>query len=185
MRTWHKAIPALAVVVGAISGCDNADPSTAAQPSTTAAPTTGADPDAALWDPCSLPDAALTAAGINTATREKDIAGVEFEGWKVCGWKDSATRYGFTVASGAHTIEEARARTDYTDFADLTIGPRPALRSRPAGSAYEYSCYITVSVPHGLVDFDVLNRHSANNPPDPCVEVERLARAFVTYLPSE
>ncbi|MEV0077980.1 DUF3558 domain-containing protein [Nocardia neocaledoniensis] len=170
-----------------VAGCAGDEPIETAQPGTTAvtAPTSSADPDAGLWDPCTLPDSALSAAGIDTSTEEKDVARVDFEGWNVCAWKDVAKTYTLTMYSTAsHAIEDVRARSDYTDFLDTTVSTFQALQSRPAGSAHDYSCYISLEVPWGMVEFNVLNRHSAKNAGDPCVEVRRQAEALVGFVPN-
>ncbi|MGS2805978.1 DUF3558 domain-containing protein [Nocardia sp. MW-W600-9] len=181
---WHKAIPALAVVVGAISGCNNADPTTTTQPSTTAALTTSADSDAVLWDPCSLPDAALTDAGLNTATQQTDIGGVKFEGWKICSWTDVNKTYTFGILTSAHTLGEIRQRTDYGDFTDTQVDGKTALQYRWAGSRRDFSCKIAVEAPSGTIDFDILVRHSSRDTAaDPCVEVRRLADELIDEIP--
>ncbi|GAD86820.1 hypothetical protein NCAST_33_01990 [Nocardia asteroides NBRC 15531] len=157
---------------------------TAPTSSETTVATTSADPSAGLWDPCTLPDSALSAAGLNTSTKEKDVAGVNFEGWRVCSWLDSSKRaYSFTVSATDHTLEEARARTDYTDFVDTTVGSRPALQSRPTGTLRD-ACFLSVRVPTGLVEFHVRVRVSAKDTVEPCGETQRLAAVLAGYLPS-
>ncbi len=185
MHRWRKAVPAVAIVVGAlVSGCDEAEPVQTAPPATTAAAaTTSADPSAGLWDPCTLPDSALSAAGLNTATKEKDVAGVAFEGWKVCGWQDSNKSYTLTVASATHTLAEAKARTDYTDYVDTMVGTRKALQSRPVGATHDLTCYMSIEVPTGVVEFDVRNRASVKTASDPCAEVRRLSETLAPHVP--
>lgn len=181
------AVPAVAVVVGAlVSGCNDAEPTKVALPSSTAAAApTNADPDAGLWDPCSLPDASLTAAGLNAATEKKDVTGVTFEDWKVCSWQDSNKQYTFTMYATRHTLPEIKQRTDYGEFVDTSVSGREAVQYRSVGSSHDYSCSIAVKAPFGFVDFDVLNRHSARNTaPEPCAEVRRLAEALIVSVPS-
>ncbi len=185
MRTGWKVFPAIAVVGVLVAGCGGEEPTKTAQPGTTAvtAPTSSADPSAGLWDPCTLPDSALSAAGLNPSTKEKDIAGVAFEDWKVCGWQDANKTYTFTAASTNHTLDEARSRTDYTDYVDTTVGSMKALQSRPTGASNDLACYLSIEVPGGMVDFSVGNRVSAKNAGDPCSEVRRLSETFASYLP--
>lgn len=186
MRARWKVLPAIAVVGVLVGGCGGDEPSETAQPGTTAvtAPTSSADPDAGLWDPCTLPDSALSAAGINPTTKEKDVAGVKFEGWKVCSWLDDTKKaYSFTVSATDHTLDEARARTDYTDFVETTVGSRPALQSRPAGTSRD-GCFLSVQAPDGLIEFHVRVRQSARDTVEPCNETQRLATNLADYLPS-
>lgn len=188
MRTWRSAMLVLAVITAAalVSGCNDSTTAEPSPPSTeTQAATASAGPDDGLWDPCTLPDSALTAAGLDISTKENDVAGVVFDGWKVCSWKDSAKTYAFGIASTTYTLADARARTDYTDYADTTVASHRALQSRPIGSSHDYSCYLSVELGTGMVEFDVLNRHSAANATDPCTEVRRLAEALSSHLPGQ
>ncbi|MBW0275566.1 hypothetical protein ATM97_19260 [Nocardia sp. MH4] len=187
MHRWRKAVPAVAIVVGAlVSGCDEAEPVQTAPPATTAAAaTTSADPSAGLWDPCTLPDSALSAAGLNTATKEKDVAGVAFEGWKVCGWQDSAKTYSFTIYASSHTLDEVRSRADRTDFVTVRVGPYEGLQYRPSGSAHDAGCFISLPIGSQMVDFSVLNRHSARAvAKEACQETRRIADALVQNVPA-
>ncbi len=183
MRARWKVLPAIAVVGVLVGGCGRDEPRETAQQGTTA-PTSSADPDAGLWDPCTLPDSALSAAGINPATKKHDVAGVDFEGWKICGWKDAANTYNFSAASTTHSLSEARNRSDYTDFVDTTVGGHKALQSRPAGSAHDLTCYLSIEVGRGVVEFDVANRASVKTTGDACAEVQRLTEAFVPFVPA-
>ncbi|WP_446226076.1 DUF3558 domain-containing protein [Nocardia sp. IBHARD005] len=167
------------------SGCNRSEPTETAQPATTAVVTTSVDPEAGLWDPCTLPDSALAAAGLNTSTKEKDVAGVKFEGWKVCAWDDAAKTYALTVFTSTHTIDEVRARTDWTDFTAVQIGGYSGLQYRPAGSAHDAECSISLTVGRQLVDFSVLNRHSARNiAKDACQESRRLTEVLIQNVPT-
>ncbi|MEU5406071.1 DUF3558 domain-containing protein [Nocardia asteroides] len=187
MPAWRTAVPVLAVaIVGTVGGCSDPEPvQTAPTSSETTAATMSVDPAARLWDPCTLPDSALAAAGINTATKEKDVAGVAFEGWKVCGWRDTAKTYSFTVYASEHSIDEVRARTDRTEFSPVRVGSYNGLQYRPAGSSRDSECFISVAVGRQMIDFSVLNRHSARRvAKDACQETHRLAEALVQNVPA-
>ncbi|MEV0854584.1 DUF3558 domain-containing protein [Nocardia fluminea] len=150
-----------------------------------AASPTSVDAEAKVWDPCSLPDSAVSGVGMNTGSKKKDVAGVDFTGWKVCNWTDTAKKYTFSVMSSAHTLAESRQRTsEYTGWADLQVGSRNALEFRPIGSANDVACYVSVEVPAGSVDFKVQNRVSAEGASEPCGEARRLSTALVQYLPA-
>ncbi|MFD3507068.1 DUF3558 domain-containing protein [Nocardia sp. NPDC058666] len=184
MWSWRNAIPALAAVGVLVGGCSDPELTRTAQSSTTVAATTSVDADASLWDPCLLADSAVSAAGLNTSTKEKDVAGVDFEDWKVCGWDDAKKTYSLTVYSTNHTPAELRQRSDRGEFVDTKLGDRPALQYRTLGSSRDYSCSIATDASFGLIDFDVLVRHSARDKvPDPCAEVRRVAEALVSGLP--
>ncbi|MEU4709584.1 DUF3558 domain-containing protein [Nocardia salmonicida] len=172
----------------AVAGCGGGDQGTAG-PQTSAvsvaASPTSVDAEAKVWDPCSLPDSAVAAVGMNLGSKKKDVAGVDFTGWKVCNWTDSAKKYTFSVMSSEHTLAESRQRTsEYTGWVDLQVGSHNALEFRPIGSANDVACYISVEVPAGSVDFKVQNRISAEGASEPCGEARRLSTALVQYLPA-
>ncbi|MFD6215378.1 DUF3558 domain-containing protein [Nocardia salmonicida] len=172
----------------AVAGCGGGDQGTAGPQTnavSVAASPTSVDAEAKVWDPCSLPDSAVSGAGLNVGSKSKDVAGVDFTGWKVCAWKDPGNQYSLALMSSEHTLAESRQRTtEYTGFADVAIGAHKALQFRPVGSANDLACYVSVEVPNGSVDFHLQNRVSAKNPPEPCAEATRLGTALVQYLPA-
>ncbi len=150
---------------------------------TPSAPST--DSDVARWDPCDLSDADIADAGLDVASKKTDVAGVGFEGWRVCGWRDSGNVFDFVVMSSAHTLDEVRQRDDYVDFTESTVGGHPALQYRPAAAATNaLVCYVSVAVPSGMVDFKVQNRYGVPGADaDPCVDARRLSGMFADELP--
>ncbi|WP_433729175.1 DUF3558 domain-containing protein [Nocardia sp. CA-129566] len=159
---------------------------TSSAPKTAAAATTSVDPEAAVWDPCTIPDSTLAALGLNTASKDNKIAGVDPTGWKVCSWESEPKAYNLGILSSEHTLEEARQRTDYADFTSTTVGTRPALQFREPGATHDLTCWLAVEVPHGMVEFDVANRYGSSGAKagEPCAQARRLAEALATYLPA-
>ncbi|MBF6330494.1 DUF3558 domain-containing protein [Nocardia transvalensis] len=192
-RTW-KALCAVVLAVSAgvaLVGCGKStDGSPTSAPQTAVASTTSgsgavaSSAAAAAWDPCSIPDSAIGGLGLDVSTRDNKLAGTEFDGWKVCHWRSVAKTFDFAILSSDRTLAESRQRTDYQDYTDLTVGSHAALQFRPVGSAHDLECLISVEVPHGLVDFQVVNRYGAAGAGEPCAEVRRLSDALIQYLPS-
>ncbi|MFE6924756.1 DUF3558 domain-containing protein [Nocardia sp. NPDC057663] len=177
------------VAVGmVVVGCGDTGSGATSPPTSSvsvAASPTSVDAEATVWDPCSLPDSAVSGVGLNAGSKKKDVAGVDFTGWKVCSWMDSEKKYTFAVMASEHTLAESRQRTsEYTGWSDLTVGSHNALEFRPIGSANDVACYVSVEVPTGSVDFKVQNRVSAVGAAEPCGEARRLSTALVQYLPA-
>lgn len=180
-----KVVGVVAVGMGVV-GCGDTGGGTAPSPTSSvsvAASPTSVDAEAKVWDPCSLPDSAVTGVGLNADSKKKDVAGVDFTGWKTCSWQDSAKQYTFSILSSEHTLAESRARTDFTDFTETTVGSHKALQLRTTGSTYDLGCTVAVEVPNGSVLFRLLNRVSASAPPAPCPEVRRLTDSLAQHLP--
>ncbi|MGM7644453.1 DUF3558 domain-containing protein [Nocardia sp. JW2] len=187
VRRGTGMVGVVAAVGFVVAGCGSEQGAATPQPSqvSVAASPTSVDAEAKVWDPCSLPDSAVGGVGLNVGSKKKDVAGVDFSGWKVCSWSDSAKQYTFSVMSSEHTLTESRQRTDeYTGWTELQVGAHQALEFRPIGSANDVACYVSVEVPNGSVDFKVQNRVSAVGAPEPCGEARRLSTALVDYLPS-
>ncbi|MFD6452665.1 DUF3558 domain-containing protein [Nocardia sp. NPDC060220] len=177
----------VAVAGLAVVGCGDGEQGTAT-PQTSgvsvAASPTSVDAEAKVWDPCSLPDSAVSDVGLNVQSKKKDVAGVDFTGWKVCSWMDPGKQFSLAVMSSEHTLAESRARTDFSDWNSLTVGSRDALEFRQAGASHDLSCFVAVEVPAGSVMFRFQNRVSADNPLPPCPEARRLSAGLARYLPT-
>ncbi|WP_316573921.1 DUF3558 domain-containing protein [Nocardia canadensis] len=177
-------IAALGLVV---AGCGGGESGTAA-PTTSgvsvAASPTSVDAEAKVWDPCSLPDSAISGVGLNVGSKKKDVAGVDFTGWKVCSWMDPGKQYSLAVLSSEHTLAESRARSDFSEWETLTVGSHAALEFRQSGASHDLSCFVAVEVPNGSVMFRFQNRVSADNPLAPCPEARRLSSGLVQNLPA-
>ncbi|GAA5049608.1 hypothetical protein GCM10023318_18690 [Nocardia callitridis] len=114
-------LAAAALAVAALAGCSESTRDTA--PAV-------AQPPAPSWDPCvGIPDDLVRTAGLDPATKRKDIAAAPEPGWASCGWsnKDAALRVYFSESATAQQIREAQANHD---FADVTLGDRTALQYR-------------------------------------------------------
>ncbi|MGY2121977.1 DUF3558 domain-containing protein [Nocardia gipuzkoensis] len=190
MTSWGKVLRGAALAVGAVvvlAGCENSTgdtpPSSTAAATTTSAATKSTDPDAALWNPCDLPESAISGTGLDPTSKEKDVAGVDFTGWKVCGWRANARWYDLTIYSGTPTLEEYMQRPDFEHFAPRTVGSRRAVEFLDVGDTQRLGCSIAVAVRGGTVSFGVLTRYSVGKQGDPCIQVGRHVDDLAKYLP--
>ncbi|WP_171048128.1 DUF3558 domain-containing protein [Nocardia cyriacigeorgica] len=192
----------LAAVVLGVAGCSGstegsptAVESTATSPDSgqtsetgSAAVSTSAKPDeGALWDPCALPESAVSGTGLDPASKEPGIAKVDFgdAGWEVCSWKASAGWYSLTIFSGEPTLDEVKARDDFTDFTSTTVGSHQAVQYRTTGAGSELSCDIAVGLEQGVVMFSVVARPSIGAKEDPCGVVKRHTSELASSLPEK
>jgi hypothetical protein len=191
MTSRGNVLRGLALAIGAalvLAGCQDSTspaPSTkgAASQTSTAAATKSADPDAALWNPCDLPDSVISATGLDPASKKKDVAGVDFDGWKVCSWRASAGWYDLTIYSGTPTLEQVKQRSDFEAFTPRTVGAHEAVEFLDVGDSKRLGCNIAIRVPQGTVLFDLSTRYSVGKQGEPCVEVRRHADDLARYLP--
>lgn len=192
MTSWGKVLRGAVLTFAAaftVAGCDDAtDTPTTTTTTAVASPSSSAsksgDPEAALWDPCTLPESAISGTGLNQATKERDVAGVDFTGWKVCGWQAAARWYDLGVLSGAFVLDEVRQRQDKESFTSLTVGPHRALQYLDVGDSKRLKCSVAVENARGTVIFKVTTRYSIGKQGEPCQEAGRHADDLVRYLPT-
>ncbi|WP_378738562.1 DUF3558 domain-containing protein [Nocardia brasiliensis] len=199
MTSRGNKLRGIALVVGVVLGLAGCGGSTDGSPTATGGPsatTTSAtgkpsgskDPDSAIWDPCTaLPDDALRADGLNPESKDKDVAGVDPTGWKVCGWRSSARWYDLSVMSSIVTLQQFQQRSDFEGFTAMTVAGRPALRYTNVGDEKRLDCGVAVDVPQGSargsVLFAVTTRLSVGRLGEPCDEALRHATDLAKFLP--
>ncbi|MDV2477625.1 DUF3558 domain-containing protein [Rhodococcus zopfii] len=141
---------------------------------------------ATLYDPCTLPDDALHAIGVDPASTAPDFFGVQSEGWEVCAWE--ADWYFVTVAATDVTVEEFRARPKNTDFRSVVVGARDAYSFRSIYESEQALCDLAYPSARGTL----LIRASAKGtergreeglPEDPCAVTLRTAITLDPYIP--
>ncbi|TCK00480.1 DUF3558 domain-containing protein [Nocardia alba] len=173
MKRAGTAIVIAGFAVVGLVGCDSGE-STSKGATSTAKPV--------LWNPCTeIPDAALTAAGVDPATEEKGVAGVPQPGWEICGWM--APKYGLTVYTSAKSLAEFEAKPGNADFADTTVAGRPARKFRVAGDSRNLICDVVFETRDGVVQLEVMNRASLDGLEEPCVYLNSAASALVPTFP--
>lgn len=113
-------------------------------PSTTSPPIE--DPPITVWDPCTIPDSSITAAGLDPAS--KKVGGFTLvDGQSACQWhKDD---YDFSISSGSSRFLYAFFYPGrHTQFRPIGIGGRVGL-SLPKDAYTEHSCNLAFDAPQG------------------------------------
>lgn|GEM_PF-5478132 len=111
-----------------------------------------------LWDPCTLPDGALIAAGVQPSTKDTMPGEIPNHAyWQGCAWRSAA--YILNVFSTVHTVDEFRANRSYEHFSNVTVAGRNAIDfdipSPPP------NCSVALPTPKGTVQ--VLLRQSVGS----------------------
>ncbi|MGY1896628.1 DUF3558 domain-containing protein [Nocardia gipuzkoensis] len=139
---------------------------------------------AALWDPCTqISDQTLRNLGVDPATRESGIGGVQVDRWKVCTWHDTPEwQYSLTVWSTTFTVDDLKKKKENVDFVDITIGVRNGVRHGIASDRKNEKCYLAFPASQGAVEVSVLNVSSRATVP-PCDRVSSAAQVLVPAFP--
>ncbi|MBF6299383.1 DUF3558 domain-containing protein [Nocardia amamiensis] len=139
---------------------------------------------AAPWDPCTLPDDAARASGLDPASKKQGTAGVEFDGWKSCDWRAFARWYNLGILAGTPTLADVQNRRDFVDFKPLSIANRRAVQFNLASDDDHLGCGVAVESPGGTVIFDMLGRYGEPQQEEPCTVAVRHASDLAKYLPN-
>ena len=103
-----------------------------------------------LFNPCTdIPDSVIEDVGLDPATEEIDISGVEQPGWKICSW--TASRYYLIVFANDHTLDEARANPDFGGFKNIQAGTREAVQFHRKDDVEVERCYVGLSIEGGSI----------------------------------
>ena len=166
-----------------VAGCGESTPSApnAALPTSTSVAPIATEP----WDPCTIPDNAVEAAGLDVGSKTTNLFGDAplSNDWKTCIWTDPdpGSWYFLGAFSGFHSLDDLEANDRFNQFSKVDgLGGYQFLRAdRPAGR----SCGMAFEVEKGLVYF-VLDTRAASEPArDPCVKIENIARTTRASLP--
>jgi len=191
-RIARAAAAVLAIgAVTAVAGCSEGAQTATSSGSTLAAPVSTA-PAASVpasntaWNPCSIPDADIAAAGLNPAKKETDSGalGTKFPGWDICSWMSDSWYLVNVLSTNAHAFDEvAHNSTQFQDPQPVTVGGRDATLlhqvDEPKG------CTIAFDIPGDPVQIEVNPKLSADTIGDSCAEVSRIAGVLAKDLPGK
>ncbi|WP_281874362.1 DUF3558 domain-containing protein [Nocardia sputorum] len=164
---------AIALVLGAASCGDESG----GAPATTT--TQAASTATQLFDPCTgIPDSALTSAGLDPASKQVGVGGVEQPGWEICGWKGADFTLG--VFSNGMSVAEFERKPGNVDFQDVTIGGRTGRQFRVDDAAKDQMCDVLFPARQGLLQLTLVNKTAEQNP---CERLATVGEAIVPTLP--
>lgn len=170
---WGAGISGAVCIVCAVVGCG----SQTVEGSPTAATQSGQP----SFDPCTLPDQALVAAGVDPATEDPDFFGVRKQGWNLCKWSDRW--YFLGVAATNIPIQAVRENPRNTAITPVSVGTRDAFTYREATpDNYEY-CDVAYQSSDGSIIIRADMKHSAEEQTDPCAIAISSAQALDPFIP--
>lgn len=171
-----------------VAGCSSTVDGDAQAPPTTSAgaSTTPSDDEiqAALFSPCDdIPDDALRKTGVDPATEDPEVAGVEFTGWRVCRWNSVDGLYSLVVFSTSKTMDEIRSNPKNVDFQPITIGTRNATNYHESNDAEHARCDIAIAAGQGAYIVRASAMYGLAQKEDSCALATRHARDLEPILP--
>ncbi|OZF35831.1 hypothetical protein CH294_14935 [Rhodococcus sp. 14-2483-1-1] len=179
MRWWVTGVVGVMVLVAGCGDSTSGAPVADSPTSVVAAPVSS-EP----WDPCTIPNNAIEAAGLDVGSKEPDLRGGNSvaSDWKVCSWKNPEPGSWFYVGvfSSSHDLEYLKQNTRFRGFEDEVDG---GVEFRRSGQDAEVNCGIAHEVDGGIVYFILDGRGSRAPLGDPCTEVAQVAEALNGFLP--
>ncbi|HEY5857464.1 MAG TPA: DUF3558 domain-containing protein [Aldersonia sp.] len=133
------------------------------------------------FDPCTLPDQALVAAGVDPATQDAGVFGVQMQGWEVCGW--TGDWFFLDVFSTTRGIEDVRGNPRNTDFAPVAVGSRDAFTYREVTDEERGTCDVAFGTENQSILVRVATKGSRETLEDPCIVAVRSANILDPNLP--
>jgi hypothetical protein len=146
-----------------------------------------------IFDPCTqISDDILRQAGLDPSSKDKDVAGVHYKGWDLCGWKPvnfdiwGVTSYGVTVYStNGESLEQVRNDSFNNHFADVTVAGHNALQFHSGGTDPALDCDVAFATSvNGVIDVSI-DRNEAGSYNEPvCATTNRMATLLLPSFAS-
>ncbi|KQU37344.1 DUF3558 domain-containing protein [Rhodococcoides fascians] len=166
-----------------VAGCGESTPSApnAALPTSTSVAPIATEP----WDPCTIPDNAVEAAGLDVGSKTTNLFGdapISLD-WKICSWRDPdpGSWYFLGVFSSDHDLAYLKTNDQFDEFA--VVDSSGAVQFQRTANYDEVSCGLAYEVAGGIVYFILDGRASREPQGDPCVEIGRVGEALRSSLP--
>ncbi|WP_194852738.1 DUF3558 family protein [Nocardia sp. SYP-A9097] len=151
-----------------------------------AAPTSGATtvspvdaPAGGSWDPCSLPESELTAAGLSTSTAAR-VSGSKFP---ACKWQSADQTFELIIVASGDSMDTVLAPGTYTDLRRTEYYGRQLALFRAAADTHKLGCLIVTPASFGSIVFTVRNTRVQTDYGDPCGDAQRVGAKLFKSLP--
>ncbi|MFE3546007.1 DUF3558 domain-containing protein [Nocardia sp. NPDC059177] len=134
-----------------------------------------------LFDPCSVPESALIAAGLDPASKDDNLFSVPRAEWKGCGWR--ADGYFINFMSTVYTMDEIRGNDRYHDFKEISVSGRSALQFYIGREQPPVECEIAIDTAQGRALINASMFVDDKSATDPCPLAIDAAPHFMKFIP--
>jgi hypothetical protein len=134
------------------------------------------------WDPCSIPESDLTAAQLNTATKER-ITDATYPAWQMCRWRSTDQTFSVVIAASDRTIDDLLEPGTYQDLRRTEFYGRQVVQYRSVADVHKLGCDIGTPAAFGSIVFAVRNIRVQTDVGDPCADANHLGAALFRSLP--
>lgn len=135
-----------------------------------------------IWDPCTLPDAELTAAGLNVGS-ETRLPDPTVPSRRICRWQAADGTYELVAGASERSIDDLLAPGTYQDLRRTEFYGRQVVVYRSVQDTNMLGCYVGTPAAFGSIVFTVRNTTPQKDASQACANANRLAAKLFTSLP--
>ncbi|MET9287986.1 DUF3558 family protein [Nocardia beijingensis] len=136
----------------------------------------------ALWDPCTLPESDLSAAGLDTTTKAR-ISDATFPTWQMCRWQSIDRTFQLVIAASERTIDDLLEPGTYQDLRRTEFYGRQVIQYRSVADVHRLGCDVGTPAAFGSIVFAVRNTRIQTDVGDPCADANRVGAGLFRSLP--
>ncbi|WP_430335055.1 DUF3558 domain-containing protein [Rhodococcus sp. ACT016] len=134
---WSVAVIAAVGVLGS-AGCGSTSVEGQAE-------TTKPEAGEPAFDPCSIPDEALRAIGVDPASEERDIMDVKQPGWSLCSWNKPDRAFYVTIFATGMPLDAVLTSERFTDATPIDLAGRKAFTVREKSDTRNEHCDVVLA----------------------------------------
>ncbi len=142
---------------------------------------------AEAFDPCSIPDTAIAATGLDPSTKRRGWSdGVSVTDWSRCTWRGPVGENWYfleVLTTSVFDLDDVRDNLGNFAISTATIGPRSGITYRFNRTAYD-ECAAAFAVAGGVATFVVTTIGGQSTTADPCETVVRHSSELESQLPA-
>ncbi|MDI9903523.1 DUF3558 domain-containing protein [Rhodococcus sp. IEGM 1409] len=140
-----------------------------------------ADEAVGLFDPCNgISDSALRYVGVNPATEERGILGVQIPRFEICSW--NGTGISLSVWSTDYSLDEVEANTNNADVRTASVHGGPAIKFGQRDDATGQICSVAWAASQGALIVRIVPDFG-EAPIDPCGLASMITDKLFQELP--
>ncbi|MBL1076001.1 DUF3558 domain-containing protein [Nocardia sp. 2] len=156
-----------------------ADTQAPGTPAGTPSATTVNSPSGGSWDPCTLSESALSAAGLDLSTEAR----VSPSTYPSCKWQSTDRTFELIIVASGDSMDTVLEPGTYTDLRRSEYYGRQFALFRSVADSHKVGCHIATPSATGSIVFTVRNTRVATDYGEPCNDAQRVGAGLFNSLP--
>ncbi|WP_083894716.1 DUF3558 family protein, partial [Nocardia tenerifensis] len=136
----------------------------------------------AIWDPCTLPESNISAAGLDPATKKR-LNYPDYPSWRMCQWQATDRSFELVIGATAKTTDDLLAPGTYKDLRRTEYYGRQVVQYRSVQDTHLRTCNVATPAPYGSTEFAVRTTKVQTDDFDSCADANKLGAALFRSLP--